>query len=164
MTERKQILRALKTTSISSAIVLICAALLIFTAACSRNGAPMIDKNGKEGNTSRQIDSQASSQWKKIIVRLNVSGLDQLKAKAAKLKDPAAAKAMDAKIAQRITAVADQVLKQLKPANVRFIRRYDTLPLLALEVTPQAEAMLKKMPEVLGIEADSLQPPSRPTR
>lgn len=163
MTEKKQNLRYLEIINTSGALILISVALLILMAACSRNGASMSDKNGKGSNTSRQINSQASDQWKRIIVRLKVSDIDQLKAKAAKLKDPAASKAMDEKIARRIAKVADRVIEQLKPSSFKLIRRYETLPLLAMAVTPQAEAMLKKMPVVLGIEADSLHSPSRKT-
>ncbi len=137
------------------------ALLFVILAACSPNGAPMTDKKRNSDSILQTHNPDNPDQWTRIIVRLNVEGLDQLQAQAAKLKDPAAAKAMDQTIAQRISAVADRVLKRVKPTGARLIRRYDTLPLLALQVPHPAMAILKSMSEVQAIEVDT---PSRPAQ
>jgi hypothetical protein len=137
------------------------AALLMMATACSRNNTPMADKNGVHDAILRPNDADTSTQWVRILVRLKVAGLDPLQEVAAKLKDPAEAKAADQQMAQMIAAVADRVLKMAEPAGAKLIRRFDTLPLLALQATPQAVTLLKSMPEVLAVEADRLNPPAR---
>lgn len=141
-------------------IILMGLALLILVA-CSPNGTHTTDKNGQSDNILRPDDPNSPNLWKRIIVRLDVTNLKQMQAQAAKQKDPKTAKAMDQKIAQRIATVANMVLNRVEPAGAKLVRRYNTLPLLALQASPKAIEILESMPEVLAIEDDRLKPPAR---
>ncbi len=58
-----------------------------------------------------------------------------------------------------IERAQDSVLRALAPAPHRLLRRYETLPLLAVEVSPEALRLLAASPDVAGIEEDRLAAP-----
>lgn len=137
------------------------AALLTMAVACSQSNCTIAGQKEEVDTIQQPVKAEASTQWVRVIVRLKVADLDQLRKKAAGQKDPMAAKAIDRQIAAQITAVGDQVLQQVEAEGAKVIRRYNALPLLALEVTPRAMATLKGLPEVLAVEPDQLRAPLR---
>jgi len=94
----------------------------------------------------------------KVIVRLNVPGIEELTHSAAQLKDPAAIAKMDKEMANRITAVADSVLNQLKDTHYKINHRYDSLPLLSLDISAEALKILSSSPDVIDITEDKSMP------
>ena len=89
-----------------------------------------------------------------IIVRLKVPGIDEQTERAARLKDPQAVREALTRIERRIFAVADKVLQRIAHTPHRLVRRYSTLPLLALAVSPAAKSILETLPEVERISLD----------
>ena len=140
--------------------ILTVAAILPIILACASNTAPTPGGHAKEVRPLPGNHFEKPIQWGQIIVHLDVPGLDQYRKEAAKTKDPEAAIALDRRMAQEIAIVADRVLKKLQPTGTTLIHRYQTLPLMVLRATPEAEAMLKTMPEVLDIKTDHTVPPS----
>ena len=128
--------------------------LVIMMGACSQNGAGATDKNRNKDNNFRPSSPTNDHPWIRIIVHLNVAGLDQMQQEAATSKNHSTAKVLDQKIAQQIAIVADQVLKQVEPTGATLVRRYETLPMMALRVPPEALPILKSMTEVRSIEID----------
>jgi hypothetical protein len=55
--------------------------------------------------------------------------------------------------------VQDIVLQGLDTQTYRLVRRFDTLPLLVLEVSPAALARLQASAEIIALEEDSLSGP-----
>lgn len=90
----------------------------------------------------------------KVVVRLKVPEIDELNRSVAQLKDPTAISQAEKEIAARIAAVADSVLNQIKNTHHRINHRYDSLPLLALDVSLEALLILKSSPDVLNITED----------
>lgn len=159
MFEKIRRLTSYERPALSMGLVLMGIAVMVWAASCSQNGGPMADKKGEREAHKVKNGPETGHSWRRIIVRLNVPGIQKMKNEAAMLKDPAAASAMDQNIAAQIAVVADKVLAKLKAAEATLIRRYDTLPLLALKASPKAVMLLEAMPEVQAIEADHLLPP-----
>lgn len=145
----------------SAGLVLTGMAFIMLFVSCSQNGGQMADKKGERETPSKQNSAVADQSWHRVIVHLNVPDMEQMKKRAAMLKDPEAASALDEKIAKQIAMVADKVLAKVKPAGATLIRRYDTLPLLALKASPQAVTLMHSMPEVRTVEKDHLNQPMR---
>lgn len=90
----------------------------------------------------------------KVVVRLKVPEIDALTRSAAQLKDPVAIARANQEIAARIAAVADSVLNLIENTHYRINHRYDSLPLLALDVSEEALRILRSSPDVLNITED----------
>ena len=131
-------------------------------AGCSTMDNQPVGKQGAQAdNSTTPVNDNHSDQLMRVIVRLDVADIQGMSKRAAGLKDPTAAKAADKEIQTRIATVADRVLKQIEHTGAKVTRRYRTLPLLALQATPQTVTILKTLPEVLAIESDT---PDAPTK
>jgi hypothetical protein len=78
------------------------------------------------------------AEWVRVIVRLRVT----------EPPTPAA-----------IQVARDSVLRQIANTPHRVARQFETLPLLALEASPEAIEVLRNLTEVLSIEPDALSAP-----
>lgn len=113
------------------------------------------DETSKTPQSSRTIKGEtAKSGTMKVMVRLKVDGIDELMRYAAQLKESEAVNQVQAQIESRINAVADSVLEKIAHTAPKIIHRYSTLPLLALEVSPEAVSFLKAIPEVENVTVD----------
>lgn len=123
-------------------------------------GCPLINGEDLErntGNTGRFAFLIAEAEKKgsvKVIIRLRAPEIEELTKSSAQLKDPDAAAQADREIAAKIAAVADAVLTQIKDTRYRINHRYDSLPLLALDVSVEALRILALSPDVLSITED----------
>lgn len=135
--------------------------LLPLMAACSQNNTQAGDKYRAGDNILRQKDSNNPNPWQRVIVRFEVQNLASIQEQAAKEKDPAKTKILDEEIRRRIREVADRIFTRIQPEGAKLVRRYDTLPLLGLKVSPEAKALLESMPDVLAIEVDQLKRPAQ---
>jgi len=77
-----------------------------------------------------------------------------------RLAAPTAAGAASARQRATIAQVADAALARIGGPSRPELRRYQVLPLLALEVSPRELAELAEAPEVLAIEADRQNSPN----
>jgi hypothetical protein len=91
---------------------------------------------------ARLLDLAMSKGSIKIIVKLKVPGIEDLRISAFRQKDPAERDSAEKEIAARIKEEADSVIRLLAGTDFSINHRYSTLPLLALEVSPDA---LKKL-------------------
>jgi len=61
--------------------------------------------------------------------------------------------------AASIASVRDAVLRRLTGTSHRVVRVYQTLPFLALEVSPEALAVLASSPDVTSVGEDAVAAP-----
>jgi len=80
----------------------------------------------------------ASEGWVRVIVRFRVA-------------EPTTPTA--------IHAARDAILQQIAQAPHRVVRQFETLPLLVLEVSPEALGALRAAPGVVSIQPDTLSAP-----
>jgi subtilisin family serine protease len=93
----------------------------------------------------------------RVIVHLRLSGGDFI-------TEPTLARGGGAPnvVAQRqnISGARERVLSRLNQGNARETRRFQTVPLVALDVTPDALDALESSPDVLKVELDGVMRPS----
>lgn len=94
----------------------------------------------------------------RVIVHLIVPGIEELSAKAAKLKDQKEITKSDREIKERITAKADMVISLMTGTDFKIIHRYETLPLLAIEASPAAIKKLAHSEDISSIILDKSRP------
>ncbi len=101
----------------------------------------------------------------RVILSLDVPDIEKLTAESNKIKtgdlSPAAKQDgfdADLKLEKGISSVSDKVLYRLNNVEYRLIRRFETLPLLAISVSPEALIRLKNITSVKAIYEDKLIP------
>jgi len=109
-------------------------------------------------DTSILMKTAKQKGYAKLIVQLIVPEIKELQRSLAQAENPATRTQIRQEIAQRITEVTDSVINQIKNTHYRVNRRYNSLPLLALYVSPEALVILRSSPDVLKISADKLTP------
>lgn len=90
----------------------------------------------------------------RVILHLIVPEIQELSAKAARLKDPQEITEADRKIKEIITAKADMVIDLITGTDFRIIHRYETLPLLAITASPEAIKKLAHSKDISSIILD----------
>ena len=109
-------------------------------------------------NTSILMKTAKQKGYFNIIVQLIVPEIRELQRSLARAENPAGRTQIMQEIARRIAEVGDSVLNQIENTPYRVNRRYHSLPLLALGVSPEALVILQSSPNVLKITADKLTP------
>ena len=99
--------------------------------------------------------------YTRVIIKLDVKDIKALTAESVRYKNvepghrfPVEGAAADLALKEAVNAVADSVLYQLNGKAYRVNHTYDTLPYLALDVSPEAFSTLTQLPEVLEIRED----------
>lgn len=117
----------------------------------------------KFSNYEEIRDIVNSSGKVRIIVNLEVPGIDELTAESrryriTKSRQDYSAKRIDADIALKegISAIANAALNRLNGTQYRLNRIYSNFPYMALEVSGDALAILASLPEVGYIQKDRL--------
>lgn len=62
---------------------------------------------------------------------------------------------------QAISEMREELFRELEGTPHRVTRAYDTIPFVALEVSPEALRVLKESSRVRGVEEDTLSAPQR---
>jgi len=111
---------------------------------------------------SSAVDTPVAAQgYTKVIVKLDVPGINQLTAASTQFGTiepgivfPQAGIDADLALANAIEAVTSTVLHSLNGLDYRINHTYRTLPYLALDVSPQAMSFIATLPNVLEIVED----------
>jgi subtilisin family serine protease len=149
----------------SKAAVVIIAVGSFFAAGATADDNPVSQK-AKNGTRLRSIAEDEGVA--KVIVRLAVPEIDQLttasnqyKRKITKQSSLQNALEANQALSARIASVSDKLLSRLQSHNVVFKinHEYETLPLMALDVSENALMLLDTAEEVLSISEDRLIPP-----
>lgn len=102
----------------------------------------------------------------RVIVTFKVPDLERLTKNSTRFKTGTSLsnfmkqKAYDAdiKLEKAIFKITDTILYKLNSTDYRIVRRFSTLPFLALSASPEALLELNRMPEVVSINEDKLIP------
>ncbi|MCK5220079.1 MAG: S8 family serine peptidase, partial [Candidatus Aminicenantes bacterium] len=101
----------------------------------------------------------------RVILNLDIPDIDKLTEVSTSIRtgdtSPMARQAgfsADLELEKGITAVSDKVLYKLNNTNYRIVRRYSTIPFMALSVSPEAMLQIRSMNEVISISEDKLIP------
>jgi hypothetical protein len=111
-----------------------CAALVLHGPSCAVSGAP-------EAGGEKQV-SESKTDSSRVIVELRIANIEGTP------DDPARLAA--------IAAARQALLQELDGTTFRVVRTYDTIPFVALEVSPDAMAVLKRSTLVAGVQPDAL--------
>jgi hypothetical protein len=111
-----------------------CAALALDGPSCTVSGAP-------EAGEEKQV-SESKTESSRVIVELRIAKMEGTP------DDPARLAA--------IAAARQALLRELDGTTFRVVRTYDTIPFVALEVSPDTMAALKRSRLVAGVQPDSL--------
>ena len=138
--------------------------LLIFASAA----APVLasDEIGNNLLKFQDLQHKASIDGKvRVIVKLAVQDIHQLQAQSRQFTSLAPGLARtwggtiaDQALSDQISYTADLVQMGLKGTGYRIFHAYKSIPYIAMEVSPEALAVLELTPEVLDIEEDMLMP------
>jgi hypothetical protein len=109
-------------------------------------------------DTSILMKTAKQKGYVKIIIQLIVPEIKELQRSLARAENPATRSRIRQEISQRIAEVTDSIINQIKNTHYRVNRRYPSLPLLALYVSPEALVILQSSPDVLKISEDKLTP------
>ncbi len=101
----------------------------------------------------------------RVILNLDIPDIDKLTEVSTSIRtgdtSPMARQAgfsADLELEKGITAVSEKVLYKLNNTNYRIVRRYSTIPFMALSVSPEAMLQIRSMNEVISISEDKLIP------
>ncbi len=101
----------------------------------------------------------------RVILNLEVPEINKLTEESVKFKtgdmSPMAKQGgfdADLKLERGISSVSDKILHKLNNYNYRIVRRYSTIPFMALSVSPEALMRIRSMNEVNSIWEDKLIP------
>jgi hypothetical protein len=86
--------------------------------------------------------SAQSAPWTRVIVQLNVPATQTDEQKLAAIRE-----------------VREALLRELDAKSYRVARVYDTIPAVALEVSPEARRVLEKSPRVASVVTDAVVDP-----
>ena len=130
--------------------------------------APVLasDEIGNNLLKFQDLQHKASIDGKvRVIVKLAVQDIHQLQARSRQFTSPAPGLARtwggtsaDQALSDQISYTAELVQMGLKGTGYRIFHVYKSIPYIAMEVTPEALAVLELTPEVLDIEEDMLIP------
>jgi hypothetical protein len=109
-------------------------------------------------DTSILMKTAEQKEYVKVIVQLNVPNIKELQRTLALSENPTTKTQIRQEIAHSIAEVADSIINQIKNTPYKINRRYPSLPLLALNVSPEALVILQSSPDVLKISEDKLSP------
>jgi hypothetical protein len=133
----------------SLCLVFLSVSLGLTAAGCtSADGARRGESAGGTSDMSALVLKARQSGSVKIIVRFTVPGMPE----------NAAVTSGDNDLEERISVAAESVLKGLSGTRYRVYRRYTSLPLIALEASPEAIEALASMPDVADIREDTARP------
>lgn len=97
----------------------------------------------------------------RVIVKLDVAGIKELTAASARFGTTTPGRETvwggnraDAELQEAITFVTDSVLHSLGKSRYQVNHTYNSLPYLALAVSPESLEILRSLPEVLDIQQD----------
>lgn len=117
----------------------------------------------KYSNYEEIRDIVSSSGIARIIVKLDVPGIEELTAESQRYRmnksqhgDSAGGINADIALKEGISATAYSVLNRLNGSQYRLNYIYSTMPFMALEVSENALAIMASLPEVTHIERDKL--------
>lgn len=101
----------------------------------------------------------------RVILKLDIPDIDKLTAESSRFKtgdtgSMARQSGFDAdlKLEKGISAVSDKLLYRLNNLNYRIVRRYSTIPFIALSVSPEALLRISSMNDVISVSEDKLIP------
>ncbi|MEN8223160.1 MAG: S8 family serine peptidase, partial [Acidobacteriota bacterium] len=101
----------------------------------------------------------------RVILNLDVPGIERLTEESAKFTtgdiSPMARQGgfdADLNLEKGISSVSDKILNKLNNYNYRIVRRYSTIPFLALSVSPEALLQIRSINEVNSVWEDKLIP------
>jgi subtilisin family serine protease len=101
------------------------------------------------------------TEYTKVMVKLDVKNIKKLTRESTRYKNiepghrfPIEGAAADLALKEAVDAVTNSVLHGLNGKGYRVNHTFDTLPYLALDVSPEAFALLSEFPEVLEITED----------
>lgn len=148
-------------------LVLVCVALTIWILSFGNPvAAPMADPVSKIPLLGQMAKKAAALGNIRVIVQLAVPDIKTLTAVSAQFKAGQSnvvainrAASADAALAKRIATTAENLLSLTGSAGVQVMRRYNTLPMLALDLSPEALLELAQDPRVLEISEDHLAHP-----
>jgi hypothetical protein len=140
-------------------------AIILVLLVVSRNVPMNGESHAKNVNdlrdTSILMKTAEQKGYIKVIVQLIVPNIKELQRTLALSENPTTKTQIRQEIAQSIAEVTDSVINQIKNTPYRINRRYPSLPLLALNVSPEALVILQSSPDVLKIFEDKLSPLNR---
>ena len=126
---------------------------------CEGNRGDIQAKKNSDSKDAQVLMTEATEkEYARVIVQLNVPELEKLKDSLENSENSTTRAQIEQEITKRITAVADSILSQIKDTGYRLNRRYFSLPLLAIDVSPEAHRILQSSPDILSITADYLTP------
>lgn len=141
---------------------LLVAVLFVFTTLSLLGSQPTTD-NELTYNYNRLMDIANEKGYVRVIVRMNVPDIVELTQRSTVfqtgIQDQSyIQEAFDAdiKLEQAISKTRDHVLHQLNGKPYRVTGSFSTVPAIGLVVTVETLEKLKSIPEVIGIEEDSL--------
>jgi hypothetical protein len=132
--------------------------LLVMSKCVPMNGESHAKNVTNLRNTSILMKTAEQKGYVKVIVQLIVPELKVLQKSLVSAENPATRTQIKREIEGRIADVADSVLNQIENTYYKVNRRYRSLPLLALYVSPEALVILQSSPDVLKISEDKLSP------
>ncbi|MCK5222695.1 MAG: hypothetical protein KAR14_14005, partial [Candidatus Aminicenantes bacterium] len=101
----------------------------------------------------------------RVILNLDIPDIDKLTAESSRIKTGDTSSMArqagfdaDLKLEKGISAVSDKILHKLNNYTYRIVRRYSTLPFLALSVSPEAFLQIRSIGEVNSVWEDKLIP------
>ncbi len=122
--------------------------------------------NADTGNDFELMLQKAYKYGKlRVILNLDVPKIGELTAESSKVKTGDTSRMAqqtgfdaDLKLEKGISSITDKVLFNLNSFDYRIVRRYSTLPFVALSVSPEALLRIKSLREVISVSEDRLIP------
>lgn len=107
-----------------------------------------VTRAGDLGGAAAPPQATPEVAWRRVIAELRIE------------KDGTGAAPPDSPVRRRqIAEVRERLLKALPAGQYRSLRTYETLPFVALDVSPAGLAALRSSPLVAGISDDRLERP-----
>jgi subtilisin family serine protease len=139
---------------------------LLFLCFGRASAAQEIDPGAKIPFFGQMVQKAADQGVIRVIVQLDVPEIESFATASAQFGAGRAdaltmvqAAVADGALAARITATTDNLFSRMGLSGVQVLHRYSTLPLVALNVSPQALTTLAQDPQVLQITEDRLMRP-----